>query len=52
MNRRVLFFVCAAVASALLIPVSPAEFRWVSEAVSATYIGLAVLAFLDAVDRR
>jgi hypothetical protein len=52
MNRRVLFFFVAAAVCALLIPVSPPEFRWVSEAVSVTYLVLAVLALVDAAGHR
>ncbi len=52
MNRRVLFFLLAATAAGLLVPVSQPELRWVAEAVAVTYLVLALLAFLDSASRR
>ena len=49
--RRVLFFLGCAVLCAVLIPAALPEFRWVPEALSLTYVGLAVLSGLDTVSR-
>ena len=51
MDRRVLFFLVAAVACAVLYPAAPTDFRWVTLAVAAVYVGLALLAALDAWSR-
>jgi uncharacterized membrane protein YhfC len=50
-DRRALFFLLAAAAAAALTPLSEHELRWVPEAVSATYVILALLSFLDALGR-
>ena len=47
MDRRVTFFAGAAIVCAVLIPVAPADLRWVPEAVSAVYIVLAALTGLE-----
>ena len=47
MNRRVTFFAGAAVLCILLIPVAPADLRWVPEAVAAVYVVLAGLTGLE-----
>ncbi len=52
MDRRAVFFVVAAVACALLIPVTDDEFRWVPIATSIVYVLLALASFLDARSRR
>ena len=51
-DRRVWFFLAAALACALLIPVSPSEFRWVAEVTALVYLVLAVLVVLDTLSRR
>jgi hypothetical protein len=51
-DRRAVFFVIAAVAAALLVPVAEPEFRWVAIAVSVTYLLLAAASYLDARSRR
>jgi uncharacterized membrane protein YhfC len=50
-DRRALFFLVSALAAALLVPVSEPDLRWVPEAVSVTYVVLAVLSFLDTLGR-
>jgi hypothetical protein len=47
MSRRVVFFAGAALLCALLVPVSPADLRWVPMAVSAVYLVLAALTGLE-----
>ncbi|MFN2504128.1 MAG: hypothetical protein ABR540_07850 [Acidimicrobiales bacterium] len=50
-DRRLWFFLAAAAACVLLVPVSPSEFRWVAEATAGTYLVLAILFALDNVSR-
>jgi hypothetical protein len=52
MDRRALFFFGAAIACALLIPVTPEEFRYVSVWLIVLLLVLAVLSFLDDRSRR
>jgi hypothetical protein len=47
MSRRVTFFVGAALVCALLVPVSPADLRWVPIAVSAVYFVIAALTGIE-----
>ena len=47
MDRRVTFFAGAAVLCVLLIPVAPADLRWVPEVVAAVYFVLAALTGLE-----
>jgi hypothetical protein len=49
MDRRAIFFISAAVACALLVPVTPPSLRYVGFALCAAY---AVLAFLSYIDDR
>ena len=49
MDRRVSFFLGAAILSLILVPVSPPEFRIVCEVTAGVY---AVLALATALDRR
>jgi hypothetical protein len=48
MDRRALFFLLAAVVSALLVLLTDPPLRWVPEALSATYVLLALASYLDA----
>jgi hypothetical protein len=50
-DRRALFFILAAVAAALLIPLAESEHRWVAEVVAVTYVVLAAASALDAWSR-
>lgn len=52
MRQRILFFLGASVVALALAPIADPAFRWVAEAVSATYAVLALLAGLDALSRR
>jgi len=47
MDRRALFFLVAAAACALLIPVADAEFRALTGGLALTYVVLALLSYLD-----
>jgi hypothetical protein len=47
MSRRVTFFVGAAVLCALLVPLAPADLRWVPMATSAVYVVIASLTGLE-----
>jgi hypothetical protein len=47
MSRRVVFFAGAALLCALLVPVSPADLRWVPITVSAVYVVIAALTGLE-----
>jgi hypothetical protein len=51
-NRRVGFFLSAAVVALLLLPVSPPEFRIVCELVAGVYVVLALAMALDRRSRR
>lgn len=51
-DRRAAFFLVAAIACALMIPVSDADLRWVAELTSAVYVVLAIAAWLDSRSRR
>ena len=50
-DRRALFFVLAAVACVLLIPLAEPEHRWVAEVTAITYVVLAAASALDAWSR-
>jgi hypothetical protein len=47
MDQRALFFIVAAVAAALLTPVTAAELRYVPEIVTVVYAILAAASYLD-----
>jgi hypothetical protein len=47
MDRRALFFISAAVACALLVPVTPPSLRYVGVGLCSAYVVLAFLSFLD-----
>jgi hypothetical protein len=51
MDRRAMFFVGAAIACVLLIPLTDDEFRWVPIATAITYVVLAIASWLDARSR-
>lgn len=52
MNRRIGFFLGAALLCFLLVPVLDPKFRWVPKTVGVVYVVLAVLAGLDLLGRR
>ena len=52
MDRRALFCIAAAVACALLVPVTPSSLRYVGVWLSVVYFVLALLSFLDDRSRR
>ena len=52
MDRRVAFFLVAAVASGLMTFVAPDDYRYVAIGVSVTYLVLALLATFDLLSRR
>ena len=47
MDRRAVFFLCAAAVAGLLVPATTIEFRYVPTIVSVTYVVLALLSYLD-----
>ncbi len=51
MDRRAVFFVFAAIVCALLIPVTPENFRWVGELLTGVYLVLGVASLLDHISR-
>jgi hypothetical protein len=51
-NRRVLFFLVAALVCFALVPVLDTKFQWVPRAVGVVYVVLALLAALDLAGRR
>jgi len=52
MNRRVSFFLVAALVCFALTPVLDAKFEWVPKWLGVVYLGLALLAGLDVWGRR
>ena len=52
MNRRVGFFLLAALMCLALVPVADSAYRVVPEGLAVTYVALAVLAGLDAMGKR
>ena len=52
MDRRITFFLVAAVVCLLLLPLSPPEFRIVCEVTAGAYVVLAGLTALDQWSRR
>jgi hypothetical protein len=52
MDRRALFFLLAALASALLVLLTDPPLRWVPEVLSVTYVVLASASYLDARSNR
>lgn len=51
-DRRAIIFIIFAVVAFLLVPLSPADFQWVGEVLSISYLVLAALSWLDNVSRR
>ena len=51
MDRRAVFFIGAAFACALLVPLMDDEFRWVPITTAIVYVVLALASFLDARSR-
>lgn len=47
MDRRALFFISAAVVSALLIPLTPGSLRYVGYSLCGVYVVLAFLSYMD-----
>jgi hypothetical protein len=47
MDRRAIFFACAAVVLALLTPVAPGEFRRLTLGLAAVYVLLGIASFAD-----
>jgi hypothetical protein len=47
MDRRAVFFACAALALALLTPVAPGEFRILTLGLAAVYVLLGIASFAD-----
>ena len=46
-DRRITFFLAAAVVCALMTPLAPGELRWVPIATAVTYVVLAILVALE-----
>ena len=51
-DRRAMFFLLAALVCLLLVPLADEEFRWITLAVSITYMVLALASYLDFRGRR
>jgi hypothetical protein len=51
-DRRFSFFLAAAAICAGLVPLAPAEFRWVPAATAVAYVVLAILVALDSISRQ
>jgi hypothetical protein len=51
MDRRAVFFTGAAGVSAAMIPLAPANLRWVPSWIALAYVVLAVLSILDYLSR-
>lgn len=51
-DRRITFFLAAAVVCALMTPVAPSGFRWVPIATAVTYLVLAILVALESLSAR
>ena len=51
-DRRITFFLAAAVLCALMTLVAPGELRWVPIALAVTYVVLAVLVALESLSSR
>jgi len=46
-DRRITFFLGAALVCGLMVPLAPGEFRWVPIATAVTYVVLAILVALE-----
>lgn len=51
-DRRITFFLAAAVVCALMTPLAPRELRWVPIATAVTYFVLAILVVLESLSGR
>ena len=51
-DRRITFFLAAAVVCALMTPLAPHELRWVPIATAVTYFILAILVVLESLSGR
>ena len=51
-DRRITFFLAAALVCALMTPVAPGELRWVPIATAVTYVVLAILVALESLSGR
>lgn len=51
-DRRISFFLAAALVCALMAPLAPSEFRWVPVATAVTYVVLAFLVALESLSSR
>jgi hypothetical protein len=51
-DRRITFFLAAAVVCALMTPLAPGELRWVPVATAVTYVVLAILVGLESLSGR
>ena len=51
-DRRITFFLVAAVVCALLTPLAPGAVRWVPVATAVTYVVLAILVALESLSGR
>ena len=47
MDRRAVFFLCAAVISFVLVPLTPAGFGYVGAVLGSAYVVMAMLSWLD-----
>ena len=52
MDRRAVFFLCAALACLLLTPLADESLRWVPLTLAAVYVVLAILSLLDSWSQR
>jgi len=51
-DRRLWFFLIAAVVCAALVPAAPSGLHWVPAVTAAAYVVLALLVLLDSISRR
>ena len=51
-DRRITFFLAAAVVCSVMMPLAPGELRWVPVATAVTYVVLAVLVALESLSGR
>ena len=51
-DRRLWFFLIAAVVCAALVPAAPSGLHWVPEVTAAAYVVLALVVALDSISRR
>ena len=51
-DRRITFFLAAAVVCSLMTPLAPRELRWVPVATAVTYVVLAILVALESLSGR